>query len=212
MADFVSPSELLEALKTAISGRKSGAFFITSADQHSAIITVRSGQITGVKYRNSRGYEAASQIAAMDQLRFSTSADLTELPGQPELDTNRVLETLDAGAEGGADVPSEEPTSDSGTATMPGEIVVDSNRLDALRERYIGAIGPIGGAVFDEERDDVGTAVHSQEGFAALIERLVAQIDDEGEASRFRADAQRQLDEAVAEGPVTTKGGTSGLE
>ncbi len=194
MADFVAPSELLKALRTAIDGRKSGAFFITSPDERSAIITIKAGQITGVKYRNARGYEAADQIAAMDQVRFSTSADLTELPGQPALDTNGVLELLEAGGTG--EVQSEDPPVEA-PGEVPDEIFADETRLNALRERYIAAIGPIGGALFDEERDTLGAAAHTREGFTALIERLTTQIDDEQEATRFRAHAQRSVDEAA---------------
>lgn len=184
MAEFVALPELLKALRSAVSASKSGAFFITSSDQHSAMLTLDKGRVTGVKYRNTRGYDAARAIAAVDQVRFQTGAEPTELPGESGLDTETVLAILegkaaDAGAASGA-APA---GADSGEAG--GSIDAD---LDAIRDRYIAAIGPIGGALFDEEYQAMGGGALSRAGYAELIEKLAAQIDDDAEANSFRGD------------------------
>lgn len=180
MAEFVALSELLKAVRNAVAGNKSGAFFITSRDQHSAMITLQRGRITGVKYRNVRGYEAARIIAGIDTVRFQTGAEPTELPGEEPLDTQTVLGTLEAvDAER---VPTPGPASEGG-----GE-EVDPAQLDRVRERYIAAIGPIGGALFDEEYEAMGREAHARAGYARLIERLAEQIDDHAEAEGFRND------------------------
>lgn len=185
MADFVALSELVDALRKASTNRKSGAFFITSRDQHSAMVTLAQGRVTGVKYRNKRGAEAAAAIAEMEAVRFQTSSDLTELPGQSDLDTDQILGLLSGNEEGAAgtsqsvDEPATAPESASGA---------DDSRLAVVRERYIAAIGPIGGAIFDEEMDDLGDRVRSREGFSEFVDRLAAQIDDTADATSFRAD------------------------
>lgn len=186
MAEFVALPELTKALHAAVNGSKSGAFFITSPEQHSAMITLDKGHITGVKYRNTRGYDAAKAIAALDRVRFQTGAEPTELPGQVELDTRTVLATLgssssesEATASAAGD---DSPTAGIGAAT--------DEDLSALRERYIAAIGPIGGALFDEEYEAMGGNALSRADYASLVEKLAEQIDDEGEARRFRKDAR----------------------
>lgn len=58
--------------------------------------------------------------------------------------------------------------------------------LDQLRTRYIDAVGPIGGTLFDEAVETVGDALGTPEGNRKLVERLADQIDEEDEAFRFR--------------------------
>jgi len=48
MADFVTLNEFTQALQSAVDRGRSGAFFLTSPDQHSAMITLSAGRITGV--------------------------------------------------------------------------------------------------------------------------------------------------------------------
>lgn len=175
MSDPVPLSNLVSALKSATEGGKSGAFFITTDQQHSAMVTLSKGTITGVKFRNTRGYDAASSLARVAQLKYQSAAEPTELPGETALNTKAVLEILTTGETSEA--------TDAGGAPAP---AVD---LDSLRQRYISAIGPIGGALFDEAVDDLGNDLGTAEGVKQLVDRLVEQIDDEGEASSFRRDA-----------------------
>lgn len=187
MAEFVALPELTKALHAAVNGNKSGAFFITSPEQHSAMITLDKGHITGVKYRNTRGYDAAKAIAALDRVRFQTGAEPTELPGQVELDTRTVLATL--GSSGRDSEATASPAGDDTPETAGIGDATDED-LSALRERYIAAIGPIGGALFDEEYEAMGGNALSRADYASLVEKLAEQIDDEGEARRFRKDAR----------------------
>ena len=60
--------------------------------------------------------------------------------------------------------------------------------VDAVRQRYISAIGPIGGALFDEAVEEIGDELSKPAGARQLIEKLVEQIDDEAEAASFRND------------------------
>lgn len=186
MADFVPLREFAEAVRAAVENGRSGAFFITSPDQHSAMLTLDRGRITGVKYRNQRGYEAAQRIAAFPEVRFQTSVDLTELPGQPSLDTRAVVAIL---AGGGA------APADAGATGEPAARAtdIDPGRLDTLRTRYIRAIGPIGGTIFDEEWAELGTTAPDARALSNLIERLADQIDDDTERERFRADALNEV-------------------
>lgn len=176
MSDPVPLSNLVSALKSATEGGKSGAFFITTDQQHSAMVTLSKGTITGVKFRNTRGYDAASSLAQVAQLKYQSAAEPTELPGESALNTRAVLEILTTGE-------TSEDTAGGGGARPA---AVD---LDNLRQRYISAIGPIGGALFDEAVDDLGAEIGTAEGAKQLVEKLAAQIDDEGEASSFRRDA-----------------------
>jgi len=179
MADFVTLNEFTQALQSAVDRGRSGAFFLTSPDQHSAMITLSAGRITGVKYRNMRGYDAASAIAQFGQVRFQTSPDLTELPGQPSLDTASVLAQLSG---------NEMQQANTGTAA-PVPQGMSAEQLDALRNRYIQAIGPIGGAIFDEETATLDDGALNSQGLSELIDRLAEQIDDENERESFRRDA-----------------------
>lgn len=181
MADYVALSDLVDALRNASENRKSGAFFITSREQHSAMVTLAQGRVTGVKYRNKRGAEAAEAIAQLEAVRFQTSSDLTELPGQADLDTNQIFELLAREEQSGSSAPAEAPGNSSGAGEP-----IDDDRLESIRERYISAIGPIGGAIFDEERDSLGDRIHTDEGLREFVDRLAAQIDDEAEKTSFR--------------------------
>lgn len=175
MSDPVPLSNLVSALKSATEGGKSGAFFITTDQQHSAMLTLSKGTITGVKFRNTRGYDAASSLARVAQLKYQSAAEPTELPGESALNTKAVLEILATGE-------TSESTRDAGGSAA----AVD---LDNLRQRYISAIGPIGGALFDEAVDDLGGDIGTAGGAKQLVERLAQQIDDEAEAASFRRDA-----------------------
>lgn len=181
MADFVALNEFTEALRSAVDGGRSGAFFLTSPDQHSAMITLSNGRITGVKYRSMRGYEAAEVIAGFGQVRFQTSPDLTELPGQPSIDTGSILAMLSSNQTQSADT-------ESGPGT-PAPQSISSEQFNALRNRYIQAIGPIGGAIFDEEAATLDDQTPSGQELSRFIDRLAEQIDDEKERESFRRDA-----------------------
>lgn len=183
MSEQVPLDTLISALNTATKGSKTGAFFITTEDKHSAMITLKKGKITGLKFRTTRGYEAAAELAKCNQLKFQTAAEPTELPGEGEIDSASVINVLQTGDSSVA--PSQ--AGGSGGAT---NAKVD---LDALRNRYIGAIGPIAGALFDEAVDELGDALQSNEGIEQLIQQLAQQIDDKAEADRFIRDARAQM-------------------
>lgn len=180
MSDAVPLTNLVTALKKATEGKKSGAFFITTEDKHSAMVTLSKGHITGVKYRNTRGYDAATSLSQSNQLKFQSAADPTELPGESPLNTQAVLDILSTGESSAAQA--------GGGGAQGGASAGPALDLDAVRERYISAIGPIGGALFDELVDDLGDDIGTPEGAQQLIEKLVAQIDDESEAASFRKD------------------------
>lgn len=57
--------------------------------------------------------------------------------------------------------------------------------LDDLRTRYISAIGPIGGALFDEALEGLTDEHDTSRGRRQLVERLVEHIDDQDEVIRF---------------------------
>lgn len=176
MAEQVPVGELSKAVQQAVSAGKSCAFFITSADQHSAMITLEKGAISGLKYRNTRGYDAASAIAGLGTVRFQVAAEPTALPGEGDLNTRAVIEILSSG---GSDATPP-------AAGVPAGVAGD---LDALRDSYIGAIGPIGAALFEEAVEKLGSEVSTAEGYQQLVEELAANIDDENEAARFRQGA-----------------------
>lgn len=172
MSNLVPLNNLVTALRAATSGKKSGAFFITTESQHSAMITLSEGNITGLKYRQARGYDAASALAQITQLKYQTAAEPTELPGESDLNTRAVLEILATG----------DP--EAGAASLASaEASLD---LDNLRQQYVSAIGPIGGALFDEVVDELGDKLGTSDGARQLVERLAEQIDDENEAKKFR--------------------------
>ena len=125
MSDFVPLNKLITALKAATSSGKSGAFFITTQDQHSAMVTLKGGAITGIKFRNTRGQEAAAALAKIESLKYQSAAEPTELPGESALDTATVLEILTTGeaaasaAEPGAGGAPPAPGSAAGAAASP---------------------------------------------------------------------------------------------
>lgn len=172
MSEPVPLSNLVAALKAATDAGKSGAFFITTDQQHSAMVTLKGGAITGVKFRNTRGYDAATSLSKVGQLKYQSAAEPTELPGEIAVNTAAVLEILTTG--------------DSRAAAD--EAATPAIDLDSVRQRYIAAIGPIGGALFDEAVEDLGDELTKPAGVRQLVERLVEEIEDEGEAASFRGD------------------------
>ena len=182
MTEVVSLSTLVDALRSATEDGKSGAFFITTENQHSAMITLTRGEITGMKYRSARGYDAASSLAEVGSLKFQTAAEPTELPGEGEVSTRAVLDILE-----GAGEPAGE---DAGADAAPSAPGMD---LDALRQRYIAAIGPIAGTLFDEAVAELGDELGTPDGVDRLVRKLAEQIDDAGEARSFIDDARGGL-------------------
>lgn len=67
------------------------------------------------------------------------------------------------------------------TRTHGGSLV----SLDDLRTRYISAVGPIGGALFDEALEGLADEHDTSKGRRQLVERLVEYIDDQDEIIRF---------------------------
>lgn len=57
--------------------------------------------------------------------------------------------------------------------------------LDDLRTRYISAVGPIGGALFDEALEGLTDEHDTPKGRRQLVERLAGHIDDQDEVIRF---------------------------
>lgn len=172
MSEPVPLSNLVSALKAATDAGKSGAFFITTDQQHSAMVTLKGGSITGVKFRNTRGYDAATSLSKVVQLKYQSAAEPTELPGETAVNTSAVLEILSTG--------------ESTTAVDEGSTpAID---FESVRQRYISAIGPIGGALFDEAVEDLGEELTKPVGVRQLVERLVEEIEDEAEAASFRND------------------------
>jgi len=178
MSELVPLETLVSALNTATQGGKTGAFFITTEDQHSAMITLSKGKVTGLKFRTSRGYEAAAELAKCNQLKFQTAAEPTELPGESDVNSASVIEVLKTGD------PNAAPSA-AGSAGASG-----NPDLDAVRERYIAAIGPVAGALFDEAVEELGDSLQTSDGVERLIQKLAQQIDDKGEADRFIKDAR----------------------
>lgn len=176
MNDLVPLEELVAALRSATEHGKSGAFFITTEQQHSAMITLARGRITGMKYRQARGYDAAAALAGMAQLKYQAASEPTELPGEGDLNTRAILEILTTG--------------EAQRAAEPTPAQRAPLDLDGLRERYVAAIGPVGAALFDELVEELGEQLATVEGAGLLIERLAEQIDEEEEAQRFRHDAR----------------------
>jgi hypothetical protein len=176
MSDFVPLNKLITALKAATSSGKSGAFFITTQDQHSAMVTLKGGAITGIKFRNTRGHEAAAALAKIESLKYQSAAEPTELPGESALNTATVLEILTTGE---AAAPAAEP----GAGGAPPAIDIEQ-----VRRRYIDSIGPIGGALCDEAVEELGERLSTSDGAKELVDKLIEQIDDEAEAKAFRKD------------------------
>ncbi len=172
MSELVPLTNLVSALQAATDAGKSGAFFITTDQQHSAMVTLSGGTITGVKFRNTRGYDAAKSLSKVGQLKYQSAAEPTELPGETALNTTAVLEILTTGE----------------SSAASSESAAHAIDVDAVRQRYISAIGPIGGALFDEAVEELGAELSKPAGVRQLIERLVDQIDDEAEAASFRND------------------------
>lgn len=175
MSDLVPLNNLVTALRSATDSGKSGAFFITTDSQHSAMITLAEGSITGMKYRQARGYDAAAALAQIIELKYQSAAEPTELPGEGDLNTRAILEILARG------------NAETGAESAP-RVRIDID-LEGLRERYVAAIGPIGGALFDEVVEELGDDLGGPQGAKLLVERLAEQIDEEDEATRFRQDA-----------------------
>ncbi len=174
MSELVPLNELVTALKSATEEGKSGAFFITTDKQQSAMVTMDGGTITGVKFRSANGYDAAHALAQVEQLKYQSAAEPTELTGPSDIETARVLEILASGAGAG--------TADEAAAAR----AVD---LDHVRQRYIDACSAAAAAAFDQAVADAGDAVETADGYAQLVQRIVERIDDVEQAAMFRREA-----------------------
>lgn len=67
--------------------------------------------------------------------------------------------------------------------SAPESVSID---LDAVRNRYVEIIGPIGGIMFEQIVDDLGDVVTTPDGYRQLIEQLSEHIEDKAENQRFR--------------------------
>lgn len=249
MAETKKLDEFVTALRSMIENRESGAFFITTPERHSAILTVKEGSISGLKYRQKKDYEAASALADKEGLNFRKASTPTELPGSSAVDTRSVLavfsgknsestlETAQESAPGGTvsktqriardvggaqpeepnppeEAAHQEKTPDRAKAEPPRNIAeppaarerpglapaagpqpgrepgreqdVD---LEAVRARFISAVGPIGSMLFDEVVEHMGKKkARSPEGVSVLVSELASEISDKMESKRFQED------------------------
>lgn len=173
MSEFVSLSDLVTALKSATEGGQSGAFFITTDKQQSAMVTMDGGRITGVKFRSASGYDAANALAQVEQVKYQSAAEPTELSGPSDIETASVLEILESGV----------------SAARGAEGVAPAIDLDALRERYVGACSAAAATTFEQAIADTGDAVRTAEGYEQLVQRLAEHIGDTQQAAAFRRES-----------------------
>jgi hypothetical protein len=173
MSEFVSLSDLVTALKSATEGGQSGAFFITTDKQQSAMVTMDGGRITGVKFRSANGYDAANALAQVEQVKYQSAPEPTELSGPSDIETASVIEILASGVNAAA----------SAQATAP---AID---LDALRERYVEACSAAAATTFEQVVTDAGDAARTAEGYEDLIQRLADRIGDTDQAATFRRES-----------------------
>lgn len=170
MSELVPLNDLVTALKSATERGESGAFFITTDKQQSAMVTMDGGRITGVKFRSANGYDAAHALAQVGQLKYQSAAEPTELSGPSDIDTASVLEILASGA---AAADGDAPTAD----------------LDALRECYLEACSAAAVATFEQALADDAESARTANGYARLVQRLAEGIGDAEQAAAFRREA-----------------------
>lgn len=173
MSEFVSLSDLVTALESATEGGQSGAFFITTDKQQSAMVTMDGGRITGIKFRSASGYDAAHALAQVEQLRYQSAAEPTELSGPSDIDTASVLEILA-----------------SGLGATPGEsTTAPAVDLDSLRRHYVEACSTAAANAFEQAIADAGDTALTADGYGQLVQRLAERIGDTEQAAAFRREA-----------------------
>ena len=173
MSDYVALDDLLNDLIAAVRAGESGAFFITTDNQHSAMVTVAEGALTGIQYRQQRGHAAAEALSQVQRLKYRAADAPTRIPGTESIDTETALAILSGSVDRG----------------VPAAGAEASEALDALRQRYIAVVGPIGGALFDETLETLSEPASTPPGMQELVSRLSQDIDDAQEAARFRRES-----------------------
>jgi hypothetical protein len=190
MGEFTGFDQLLTTLRQHVRDGASGTLFIRTDANRSAMVGFRRGDIVLLSAGVKSGLEAVPElqgIRAGSHRLTPNTVDMGPSTLPPTRDLLAMLEGAGATAAGGTapapQQPAQQPAPDGFDAAPA---------TDALRATFMAFIGPIGPMVFQDVLARLGTP-RSTGDVEQLVEGLAAELDNAGEAGRFRQSARDAL-------------------
>jgi hypothetical protein len=91
---FRSYGEVVAELRRLCAERRTGTFFIATADNEGGQVGLRDGVIVSVRFRRKAGMEAAYGLRNITGARFTFTPDFLLAPSDPLLSSDAVLALL----------------------------------------------------------------------------------------------------------------------
>src|SRR5215470_11213896 len=189
-------TELMRELGALCAARRSGTMFIATADNQSARVGIRDGEIVSLVFRNRRGLEAIEHIRKIAGGRFSFSDTIVDRVASGDLPATADLLGLLAGRSPAPPVP--KPASPPSPASSPSPRTSSAlspqlAKVQAVIESELTEfVGPIAPLLCREHLARAAAAGPSLD-VPALIESIARDIGDRAKADRFRQQALGRL-------------------
>ena len=185
--ETVTFAEIVSQLKSICNGKKTGTMFITSQLNRSAQIMVENGSIVYLYYFNKRGHDALMLLPEIQSGRYRFQEGSIPSMRTPSLVTDDVLRYLSA-ASGELEEASNSPVEVSNRTEQKSAVMVSlsDEQKRILEEGLAIYIGPMASFICEDHLEKAGDVV-------SAIERLAAEIPEEGQAKSFSAEMLQRL-------------------
>lgn len=190
MGEFTGFDQLLTTLRQHVRDGASGTLFIRTDANRSAMVGFRRGDIVLLSAGVKSGLDAIAELQGIRAGSHRLTPNTVDMGPSTLPPTRELLAML----EGGGATPA------GGTAPAPPQAAQQpapdgfdaAPATDALRATFMAFIGPIGPMVFQDVLARLGTP-RSTGDVEQLVEGLAAELDNAGEAGRFRQSARDAL-------------------
>jgi hypothetical protein len=178
--DFHPFSEALQTLVSICQSKGSGVMYFVSPENQIAAVSLKRGEITGIRYRNTFNQQAIEGLKKFSQARFNfASRDTLAAPEIKGLSTEEILVALGAASLGHPETDHE--ADDFPFDPSPQISPATQRALQDLATLYLGPIAVMMSQRVFQQTGDLPTA----------IQMLAQLIPDPGEAQAFMKEAQK---------------------
>lgn len=179
---------LWELLSELVAERRTGTVFIKSDDAHAGMVLLSEGEIVSIMYRSEFGAPALELIRQVSGGTCRFNAGAQGVKGGECPPTGEILHALASRGQNTVSGSADAAQHVDDKATLQGFLSDLSQHLQS----YIGPIAPM---VVKDAVAEMGQLQRADQA-ESLISRLMGEIDDQGDASRFLSAALKSLSKA----------------
>jgi len=189
MADWKG---ILGELRKLCGGSATGTVFITTEQNHSAMIIIESGAITGLGYHGKRGRAALELMPEVTggTFNFNNGRVLKPLCNSDLPATGEILAFLEDGAT--TPLSSDSAVSEAAQSSPATPFVAPEFAMTILESALAEFMGPVASMVCNSFRDQIERAVDA-EMLGSVIESIASNIANPAQAETYKQQMQQRL-------------------